>query len=193
MTLKIRYVLAVPLVALAMLLGMARLASASPSAANRLSYEFDNGVTWTLAKNTAAIHTTVAGAGYADAGVVVDLGPARDFTDLSWAGSGPLAANIWLGDGSESSTPGTHNLADPVDFSYGPWGDTFWTGAQQSHPVTAAQIQTLGDTEVYAWVGVVFTGASVSGSVTSVNGHAIGNRMMSLTDNGDGTITAAVT
>jgi hypothetical protein len=104
-------------------------------------------------------------------------------------GTDNLSANIWLGDGAEAYTPGTHQLSDTVDFSYGPWDGTFWTGQQVSEPVTATYIQGLNSTEVYAWVGVVYTGSSVSGSVSSVNGHSVGNRTLSITQNGDQTLT----
>jgi hypothetical protein len=45
--------------------------------------------------------------------------------------------------------------------------------------------------EAYAWVGVVYTGSAVSGSVTSVNGHSVGNRTMSLTPDSSGNIVAS--
>lgn len=185
--------LTIPLTAATILFATEGLSWGATTNTNNLSYEFDNGTTWTLAKNTAALKTAFASTGYADVGVVVDLGPASEFDGLTWEGTGPLAANIWLGDGSEAYTPGTHNLSDAVDFSYGPWGGVFWTGPQAGHSVDTATISGLtGDPEVYAWVGVVFTGASVSGSVTSVDGHSIGNRTMSLTLNADSTVSASI-
>ncbi len=77
--------------------------------------------------------------------------------------------------------------------SAGPYGQTFWTGPQAGQPATDSYIQGLGNTEVYAWVGVVYTGnGAVSGSVTSVNGHSVGNRTMSLTPDGSGNVVAVI-
>lgn len=82
-------------------------------------------------------------------------------------------------------------LSDAANFSYGPWEGTFWTGQKAGQPVTTAYIQTLGSVEVYAWIGVTSVGVnSVSGSISSVNGHSTGNRTVSITNNGDGTVTA---
>lgn len=176
-------------------LGLATAGSAlaETTTTNSLSYEFDNGAQWTLQKNAAALSSTIPDKGYADAGIVVDLGPASTFTSLTVTGSGDLAENIWLGDGSEAYTPATHNLSDGANFSYGPYGQTFWTGPQAGQPATDSYIQGLGNTEVYAWVGVVHTGnGAVSGSVTSVNGHSVGNRTMSLTPDGFGNVVAVI-
>ena len=98
------------------------LANGANTTSNSLSYEFDNGASWTLQKNTAALNTTYPNPTYSDAGIVVDLGQAQDFTGLTYEGTGSFTANIWLGDGTEAYTPGTHQLSDPVNFSYGPWG-----------------------------------------------------------------------
>lgn len=178
----------------AALLAFAAGANAANTMTNNLSYEFDNGTSWTLQKNTAALKTTYDNPGYSDAGIVFDLGPAADFDGLSWEGTDSLAANIWLGDGSQAYTPGTHLLSAAVDFSYGPWGGTFWTGPAVGQPVNTTYIQSLGaDVEVYAWVGVVYNGVDdVSGSVSSVNGQSVGNRTFSFTNNGDDTVTAIV-
>lgn len=180
--------------AVAATLAIAAVANAANTTTNSLSYEFDNGTSWTLQQNTAALDTTYTAPSnnYSDAGIVVDLGQAQNFTGLAYEGTGPLAANIWLADGSEANTPGTHLLSSTVNFSYGPWGGTFWTGPQAGNSVSTAFISTLGSVEVYAWIGVVYTGTSVSGSVTSVNGHSVGNRTMSITNNGDGTLTAVL-
>jgi hypothetical protein len=39
---------------------------------------------------------------------------------------------------------------------------------------------------------VVYTGSAVSGSVTSVNGHSVGNRTMSLTPDGSGNLVGVI-
>jgi hypothetical protein len=182
---------AIALLAAAATLVVVAAASAANTTSNSLAYEFDNGTSWTLQQNTAALNTTYSSPSYSDVGIVVDLGQAKDFTGLSVEGSN-LQANIWLGDDPEAYTPDTHLLSATILFSYGPWGQTFWTGDQAGQPVSTAHIQTLGTTEVYAWVGIVYTGGSVSGSISSINGKSVGNRTMSITNNGDGTVTALV-
>lgn len=177
-------------------------ANAANGTTNGLSYEFDNGDFalahgswyWELQGNSAALDTTAPDLGYADAGIVVDLGPASAFTGITEVGSGPVETNVWIGDGADASTPGRYGSAD---FSYGfqnPDG-SFWmtSGSEAGVTLTPAQIAAdfAGD-EVYAWVGLVYSGQSVSGTVSAVNGHATGRRTISITSNGDGTLTAAV-
>lgn len=167
---------------------------------NKLSYEFDNGNFglanggtwyWELQKNTAALNTTIHDYGYADWGVVVDLGLADNFTGITVNTTGPMAINIWIGDGSDAYTPGQYNSAN---FSYGfEQSGSFWmtSGLYAGQTLTPAQIATdFAGNKVYAWVGLVYSGTSVNGSVSSVNGQAIGNRTVSFTNNGDGTVTA---
>lgn len=154
-------------------------AGASPA----VLYEVDDGVSWTLTATPSKTVMPLESDTYGDAGVVVDLGPASEFTGLTYDGSN-LTANIWLGDGNQAYTPGTHPLANGVNFSYGPYGGVFWTGTQAGNPVTANYISTLDDTEVYAWVGIVYGGTDVTGYVTSINGHSTGNRQFSITTTG---------
>ena len=169
---------------------------------NTLSYEFDNGnfgLTggtwyWQLQKNTAALNTTVHDYGYADAGVVLDLGLANNFSGIIANTTGPMAINIWIGDGSDAYTPGQYKSAN---FSYGfqQADGSFWmtSGLHVGETLTPADIASkFAGKEVYAWVGLVYSGSSVSGSVSSINGHAIGNRTVSFTSNGDGTVTTVV-
>lgn len=180
-------------------------ANAASSNSN-MAFEIDqNAVSWTLSDN-GTVKVTYAplyayGTTYSDAGIVVDLGQAESFAGLNVEATGPWVANIWLGDGPEAYTPGTYYLSDPVDFSYGPWTDppsTFWTGPQSTAcggspcPVSTAQIDSVGPTEVYAWIGVVYDGNQVSANITSVNGHSVGNRTVSFTNNPHGTVTATV-
>ncbi len=170
---------------------------------NTLSYEFDNGNFgganggtwyWELQKNTGALNTTFTDYGYADAGVVVDLGLADNFTGITANTSGSMATNIWIGDGSDAYTPGQYHGAN---FSYGfqQSGGEFWmtSGPHVGETLTPAQIAAdFSGHEVFAWVGLVYSGTSVIGSVSSVNGHAIGNRTVSFTNNGNGTVTVVV-
>lgn len=181
-------------------LGLASFAAAaSPNTtSNSLRYEFDNGSAWTLQRNSAALNATIPDLGYADAGIVVDLGLAASFTGITYGGTGTLAVNVWIGDGSQAYTPGTHLFTDgAANFSYGfqQSDGSFWmtSGPHAGQTLTPAQIVAdFPSYEVYAWVGVVYTGGTVSGSVSSINGHSVGNRSMSITKNGDDTITAAI-
>lgn len=163
-----------------------------------MAYEFDNGDFslvhgnwfWELQKNTAALHTTFTDLGYADAGVVVDLGLADNFTGISAVTTGPMAINIWIGDGSEANTPGQYGNPD---FTYGYKTNAGTYQIFGGPNLTAAQIASdYSSYEVYAWVGLDYLGTSVSGSVSSVNGHATGNRTVSFTNNGDGTVTVVM-
>lgn len=190
-------------VAAAALLGAPAVANAETTTTNSLSYEFDNGNFtlannatwyWELQKNTASLDTTIKDYGYADAGVVLDLGLANNFSAITADTSGPMATNIWIGDGSDAYTPGQYSSAN---FSYGfeQTDGSFWmtSGPHAGGSLTASEIATdFSGSEVYAWVGLVYSGTSVSGSVSSVNGHATGNRTVSFTNNGDGTVTAVV-
>ena len=187
--------------AAAAVLVFAAAANAANTTSNSLSYEFDNGTTWTLQQNTAALGTTYTAPGYSDVGIVVDLGPLSSLTSINVTGTG-VQDNIWVSDGtSGANTPGTHSLSDPVDFAYGfdqGGGTSFWMsadpgGSSAGQVATLAQLQREHPTgEAYAWIGVVYSGQSVSGSVSAVNGHSVGNRTMSIANNGDGTVTTAI-
>lgn len=176
----------VPAFALATALGAAGAASASTGSTGPFNYETDNGVSWQLT-NTPTVMQGMD-YGYADAGIVVDLGQADGFPGITVKGSGPLAANVWIGDGANASTPGFHSLSDPAGFSYGfqqPDG-SFWmtSGPYAGQTLTPGQIATdFAGEEVYAWVGVVFLGSDVSGHVSQVNGHGAGANV-SITSNG---------
>lgn len=200
---KINKFLASAAAAALVLLTLALPALAATTTTNGLSYEFDNGNFglanggswyWELQKNAAALNTTVHDYGYADAGIVVDLGLADNFTGITADTSGPMAINIWIGDGSDAYTPGQYSSAN---FSYGfqQSDGSFWmtSGPDVGQALTPAQIANdFSGHEVFAWVGLVYSGTSVSGSVSSVNGHATGNRTVSFANNGDGTVTAVI-
>lgn len=145
-----------------------------------VAYESDNGTTWTLADHTGhggRFSTEGPEKGYADAGVVVDLGPAADFTGITVTGSLNLAENVWITDGSEATVPGTHSLSTPANFDYGlgQAGGWYMTGkpdAYNGQVLTAAQIRTdFAGYQVWAWVGIDNSGTTGYGYVTSVNGH----------------------
>jgi hypothetical protein len=139
-----------------------------------VNYEVDNGTDWALANMPLALANTSAG--YEDAGVVVDLGPASKFAGITATGTGSLKDNIWITDGGEAFSPGMHSLSSPADFTYGSDnGDgTFYmmTGSHAGQNLSIADIKAdYAGFEAYAWVGVTSDGAStVTGHVASVNG-----------------------
>lgn len=161
------------------------------------NFTLQNGGTWwwTL-QNAGAFSDTYPNYGYADAGILMDLGPLSSLpsTGITVVGSGDIKANIWVGDGSMAYTPGYYSS---VDFSYGfesaSGSGMFWmaTGPQSGQTVSVADLQAyyalLGqDPEVYAWVGVQYgnTGA-VNASVSSINGNSVGGKVISITPSGD--------
>jgi hypothetical protein len=90
-----------------------------------VNYEVDGGSSWALANMPLALPN--AGAGYEDAGVVVDVGPASSFDGITATGSNSLKDNVWITDGSEAFSPGLHPFAtDHPNFS----GST--TGTERS-------------------------------------------------------------
>lgn len=184
-------------------LGLASFAAAANTTSNSLSYEFDNGTSWTLQQNSASLTSTYTSPTYSDSGIVVDIGPLSSLTGntgLTVTGSG-VQDNIWISTGtSEANTPGTHTLGSALDFAYGfdNHDGTFYMasdpgGSYAGQNATFAELQAeYPNAEAYAWVGVVYSGATVSGSVSSVDGHSVGNRAMSFTNNPDGTATAVI-
>jgi hypothetical protein len=155
--------------------------------AAKVSYEADNGSAWKLdAKPTVM---TGSYTGYADAGIVYDLGPASQFNGITYTGTGNLVANVWIGDDPQAYTPGEHPFAtDPVNFSYGfqQADGTYWmtSGPEAGHTLTAADIQKdFPGAEAYAWVGISGS-APQSGHVDAIPGvHNAAN--LTLTVSGD--------
>ena len=171
---------------LAVSAGIASAASSHPAARGyglrqgNVAYEVDNGTTWTLADHTGAggrVSSTGPDTGYADAGVVVYLGPAADFTGVNLTGSLNLQENIWVTDGSEATVPGTHPLSSAANFDYGLGGPDGWymTGKKDAYngqTLTAAAIRTdFAGYQLWAWAGITYSGTSSYGYVTSVNGR----------------------
>ncbi len=137
----------------------------------------DNGTNWALATMPLALANP--GNGYADAGIVVDIGPTANFNGIAKSGAGDLKDNIWITDGAEAFSPGLHKLSDGADFTYGsenPDG-TFYmmTGPDAGSNLSVAQIrQKYAGYEAYAWVGITGNGSSsTTGHVSSVNGKAV--------------------
>jgi hypothetical protein len=198
----IRTVAALTGTGLAAVLLVAPSAFAAKGGTGSLGYEVDNGASWTLATHPASISAPLVGNSYGDAGIVADIGPASAFNGITLTGSASVTDNIWIGDGTQAYTAGTHPFAsDPVNFTYGfdNHNGTFYitdykgTGTNYAgQNLTIAQIQTdFAGSEAFAWVGVVYGGTNVSGFVTSVNGRSTGHRVMSVTDQ-SGTLSATV-
>ena len=177
---------------------MAGAASASTSG---LSYEVDDGVSWTLATGPSSLSAPTQSATYADAGVVADIGPASQFAGITATGSANLADNIWIDDStnsqpSEAITPGTHLLSDGVNFSYG-FDNHNGTFTMQSGPYAGQTLsyadiqQDFAGHEAFAWVGVVYSGSTIKGFVTSINGQNTSHRNVGVALSG-GTVTAYV-
>lgn len=153
--------------------------------------EVDNGAEYTVSPSPNLADTSAAGATYADAGVVYDLGPVDGLSSSAIAFTGstgfPLTENIWIGDGPQASTPGTYKLSS-IDFCYGIGANTDSSGQPQDFQMQSGCGQYAGHTltihdilrdfpaemEAYAWVGVVSTGSAVdTGSVHTIGGHNI--------------------
>jgi hypothetical protein len=152
----------------------------APQPRLQVGYEVDNGTTWTLTDSLAQAHSTGPQAGYADAGVVVPLGPVLDFTGIRATGSQNLAENIWIADGPQAYLPGTHPLSTAADFDYGfqQAGDTYYRtdGQHAGQTLTLAELKAdFGGYQAYAWVGIDDSGTTGYGYVTSVNGRPLYN------------------
>lgn len=86
---------AITAAALAVTAGAASAAAAHPAGhrfawPGTVAFEADNGTTWTLADQAGRggrLSATGPEKGYADVGLVVDLGPAADFTGVTVTGS----------------------------------------------------------------------------------------------------------
>lgn len=146
-------------------------------------YEVDNGTSWALVTPNGFSRVTLGGAdkGYADAGVVVSLGPASQFNGITADGSANLADNIWIVDGSQATTPGVHLLSAGVNFDYGlgvkgGWQMTGLKDAYNGKTLTAAQIRAdFPNDQILAWVGIDTSSSTgdTYGFVTSVNNKRV--------------------
>ncbi len=167
---------AIPALALGFGLATATAASAVPPAVTGpFNYEVDTGGSWWL--SNTPISEPGPGGGYADAGVVVDLGSLSTLTGITVTGSGPLSDNIWISDGTdEAAIPdGPHSLSDGVNFAYGfdTHEGTFYMAsghfAGQTVGLATLQAHYTGD-EAFAWVGVTNANGAATGHVLKVNG-----------------------
>jgi hypothetical protein len=195
MKIKTKMITTVALFAAAVATPLVMSAGAASASTSGLNYEVDDGVSWSLSASPSNLSAPVQST-YADAGVVADIGQASSFNGISFTGSGPLADNIWIGNGAEAYTPGTHLLSDGADFSYGfdNGNGTFYmaSGTHAGQTLTVSDINTdFAGSEAYAWVGVVYTGTNVSGTVTSINGQNTSHRSTNVTLKA-GTLTATV-
>jgi hypothetical protein len=163
-----------------------------PGTYGNLFTEVDNGAEYTVSPSPNLADASAAGATYADAGVVYDLGPVAGLSSSAIAFTGSpgssLTENIWIGDGPQASTPGTYKLSS-VDFCYGIGANANSNGQPQDFQMQsdcgqyAGQTLTLSEIrndfpselEAYAWVGAVSTGSAVTmESIDSIDGHGIG-------------------
>lgn len=142
----------------------------------KISYEVDNGTSWTLTGNLDRARSAGPDKGYADAGVVVALGSMRQFNGIRSTGSKNLAENIWVADAPGAYVPGTHALSAGAGFDYGfqqANGYYMTDGKYAGKILTVAQLrQDFAPYQAYAWVGID-SGATEYGYVTSVNGHPV--------------------
>jgi hypothetical protein len=174
---RLAAVAAIPALALGASLATATAASAAgPAVTGPFNYEVDTGGSWWL--SNTPISEPGTGGGYADAGIVVDLGPLSGLTGITVTGSGPLSDNIWISNGSdEAAVPGgPHPLSAGVDFAYGfdqGNGTSFYmaSGHFSGQTVSLATLQAYytGD-EAFAWVGLTNANGAATGHVLKVNG-----------------------
>ncbi len=166
---------AIPALALGIGLATTAAASAAPAVTGPFNYEVDTGGSWWLSNTPTS--EAGPGSGYADAGVVVDLGPLSDLTGITFTGSGPLHDNIWISDGTdEAAIPGgPYSLSAGVDFAYGfdNHDGTFYmaSGHFVGQTVSLATLQDYYTSyEAFAWVGVTNANGAATGHVLKVNG-----------------------
>lgn len=153
--------------------GTATVASGIPT----VRYEADNGFNWALRDwpDHKALRPSAASP-YGDAGIVVNLHQhASDYNGITFRGYGPLAANLWVGDGSEAFETGNHHLSNPVDFSYGAinladGSVQMFTGPHAGQTLSISQVQAdFGSHPIFYWVGVVTSHGGVYAGVKNVN------------------------
>jgi hypothetical protein len=168
---------AIPALALGVGLAAAAAASAAaPPSTGPFNYEVDTGGSWWL--SNTPISEVGTGGGYADAGVVVNLGPLSSLSGITFTGSGPLGDNIWISTGAdEAAVPGgPHLLSGGVDFAYGfdqGGGQSFYmaSGALAGTVKTLAELQqAYPNAEAFAWVGITNANGAATGHVLKVNG-----------------------
>lgn len=182
---------------------------AGPAGAGVLPFrsEVDNGTEYAVSDSGNLADTSASGATYSDAGIVVDDGQTNDLTtsDMNVTASGPVAENIWIGNGPQAATDGIYPLSPSADFCYGLGNtgtppDTSFTmtgencGAYLGQTLTLTQIGTdFPDLEAYTWAGVVSSGSSEpTVTITALGGKTGFTANTGIRLNSDGTLTPFV-
>jgi hypothetical protein len=171
--------------------------------------EVNNGTEFTLSPAPDLADTTSTGPSYADAGVVVNLGTVGSLTpaSLDYSGGDGIIENIWIGDGPETSTPGTYPQSSTgyplssANFCYGKGGtsgysDFYMLGSSSACGSAYGQTLSLADIqsefpanlEAYAWLGVSSVTAQ---TVQTVDGQTI-NATVGVEANSNGSWTPYV-
>jgi hypothetical protein len=152
--------------------------------------EVDNGAEFSVSDSPNLADTSSTTATYSDAGVVVAVGPVGKLTSagIAYKGTGPLAENVWIGDGPEAGTPGVYSFSSgAADFCYGLGQSYNSSGVPTSFYMTGSNcigtngVNNLGDpltlaeiaasfpanAEAYVWLGVVTgSGGTAPGTAT---------------------------
>jgi hypothetical protein len=172
--------------------------------------EVNNGTEFTLSPAPDLADTSSSTSpSYADAGVVVNLGSLGSLTpaSLDYTGGDGLIENIWIGDGPETSTPGTYPQSSTgyplssANFCYGKGGTAGYSGfymlgsssacgSAYGETLSLAQIQSdfPSNLEAYAWLGVDSLTAQ---TVQTVDGQTI-NATVGIEANSNGSWTPYV-
>lgn len=151
--------------------------------------EVDNGAEFAVSGSPVLADTSAKGATYADAGSVTSAGTVGHLNAaaLAFTGTGPLAENIWIGDGPQASVPGIYPLKGGADFCYGlgtqvtsgqPAAFQMQSGCGTYAGATLTIAQIAADfpagLQAYAWVGVVSSGSAVpAATITSIGGRKV--------------------
>ena len=110
-----------------------------------------------------------------DVGLVIDAGPATQFTGITKTGSANLADSVWISDTPEAYTLGINSGAPTFSYGTDNGDGTFYmlTGPYANSNLSPAQIAAdFPGYEVYAWVGIASsdTSTGTTGTVTSIDG-----------------------
>lgn len=144
--------------------------------APQFDYEVDTGGVWSLSNMPLALAQN--GQTEADAAVVVDAGPASQFTGITMTGSANLTDSVWISDKPEAYTFGENSGAPTFTYGRANGDGTFnmTTGSFAGSNLSPAQIAAdYPGYEVYAWVGIASSDTStpMTATVTSVNGMTV--------------------
>jgi Collagen triple helix repeat (20 copies) len=146
--------------------------------APQVNYEVDNGGgSWAYSNMPLALPNN-GSSGYGDAGLVMDAGPASQFTGITKTGSDSLADSVWISDSPEAYTFGNYSGAPTFSYGTDNGNGTFYmvTGPFEGTDLTPAQIAAdFPGYEVYAWVGIATQdmATETTGTVTSIDGVSV--------------------